>query len=76
MRDGFRDITSGWTLISGMDDITGRIERAAEWTEANGPLEADEEATIRLMIQTQVARGLFGDASENTRSELDESPWD
>ena len=32
MRDGFRDIVSGWTLISGMADITDRIEAAAEWT--------------------------------------------
>lgn len=57
MRDGFREITSGWTLIDGMEDITDRIERAAEWTGAHGPLEPDEQATIELMIRTQVARG-------------------
>ena len=58
MRDGFREIVSGWTLISGMADITERIERAAKWTEANGPLEQDEEATIKLMIESQIARGV------------------
>jgi hypothetical protein len=40
-----------------MEDITNRIERAAEWTEANGPLLPDEEATIKLMIACQIARG-------------------
>lgn len=58
MRDEFRAIISGWTLIDGMDDITDRIENAAEWTTANGPLEPDEEATIKLMIECQIARGL------------------
>ena len=58
MRPGFGEIVSGWTLIDGMEDITDRIERAAEWTKANGPLNADEEATIKLMIQTQIARGI------------------
>lgn len=58
MRDGFREIVSGWTLVSGMADITQRIERAAKWTGANGPLEPDEEATIKLMIESQIARGV------------------
>lgn len=58
MRDEFRDIVSGWTLISGLDDLTDRIERAAEWTKLNGPLEQDEEATVKLMIEAQIARGL------------------
>lgn len=61
MRTEFNEITSGWTLISGMDDLTERIERAAEWTKANGPLEPDEEARIRLMIESQIARGMFPD---------------
>jgi hypothetical protein len=56
MRDAFREIVSGWTLISGLEDITDKIERAAEWTKANGPLEPDEEKTIELMIQAQIAR--------------------
>jgi hypothetical protein len=58
MRDGLRDIVSGWTLISGMGDLTDRIERAAEWIKANGPLEPDEEATVKMMIEAQVARGI------------------
>jgi hypothetical protein len=61
MRDGLRDIVSGWTLISGMSDLTDRIERAAEWTKANGgyeALEPDEKATVQMMIEAQVARGI------------------
>jgi hypothetical protein len=58
MREGFKEIIGGWTLISGIHDLTDRIERAAKWTEVNGPLEPDEEATIRLMIDAQIARGL------------------
>jgi hypothetical protein len=58
-RQGFKEIASGWTLIDGIDDLTDRIERAAEWTKSNGPLEPDEEATIKLMIEAQIARGMF-----------------
>jgi hypothetical protein len=62
MRDGFKEIVDGWMLITGMDDITDRIERAATWTKENGPLLPDEEATIKLMIECQIVRGgLFGD---------------
>jgi hypothetical protein len=57
MRSEFDEITSGWTLIDGMDDLTERIERAAEWTKVNGPLEPDEQARITLMIESQIARG-------------------
>ncbi len=58
MRPGFHEIVSGWTPIDGFDHLTECIERAARWTEANGPLEPDEEATIKLMIECQIARGL------------------
>jgi len=58
MRDGFREIVSGWALISGIVDLTDRIERAADWTKTNGPLEADEQATIELMIKAQIVRGM------------------
>jgi hypothetical protein len=58
MREGFREIVSGWTLIAGIDDLTDRIERAAVWTQANGPLEPDEQETVELMIIAQVARGM------------------
>ncbi len=58
MRDGFREIVSGWMIIDDFDDLTDRIERAAEWTTANGPLQPDEEATVKLMIEAQIARGI------------------
>jgi hypothetical protein len=56
MRQGFSHITSGWTLVDDVYELTERIERAANWIEANGPLQPDEAATIRLMIESQVAR--------------------
>lgn len=64
MRAEFDEITSGWTLISGMDDLTERIECAAEWTKVNGPLESDEEARIRLMIEAQIVRGMYPESQE------------
>jgi hypothetical protein len=57
MRDAFHNIVSGWTLVSGLNALTDRIEEAAAWTAVNGPLEPDEEATIKLMIEAQIARG-------------------
>lgn len=59
MRQGFLDISSGWTLISGMEDLTNRIEALAKWTIDNEPLEPDEEATVKIMIEAQIARGGF-----------------
>lgn len=56
MRDGFRDIVDGWMLIDDLDDLNDRIEHAADWTKANGPLWPDEDATIRFMIECQIAR--------------------
>lgn len=58
MRDGFHEIVSGWTLIDDFDDLSDRIERSAAWAKANGPLEPDEQATVELLIQTQVCRGI------------------
>lgn len=57
MRDEFHAIVDGWMLHSGIGDLTERIEAAAEWTKANGPLQPDEHATIKLMIEAQIARG-------------------
>ena len=54
MRDAFREIVSGWTLIKDVDAIGEKIEAAAVWTDKNGPLEPDELATVEMMIQTQV----------------------
>ena len=58
MRDGFREIVSGWMLIDDFDDLTDRIERSAEWAKANGPLEEDEQATVTMMVESQIARGI------------------
>lgn len=59
MRDAFHDIVFGWALQSGLDPLTERIEAAAKWTKENGPLEPDEEATVKLMIEAQIARSMF-----------------
>jgi hypothetical protein len=58
MREGFLAIVDGWSLVDDFDDLTDRIERSAEWVEANGALLEDEAATVRLMIETQVAMGI------------------
>lgn len=58
MREGFRAIVSGWTTIDDFDDLTDRIERAARFADRHGPLEADEQATVRMMIEAQVVRGI------------------
>jgi hypothetical protein len=58
LRDGFRDITAGWTLVDDFDALTDRIERAAEWTERNGPLTDDEANVVKMMIETQIAMGI------------------
>jgi hypothetical protein len=58
MRDGFREIISGWTLIDDVDDISFRLEELARFSETNGPFEEDELKTIKLMIDVQVARAV------------------
>lgn len=58
LREGFREIISGWMLIDDVEVLGERIEQAAEWTKANGPLLPDEQATVRLMIKTQIAKGI------------------
>lgn len=58
LRPGFLEISSGWTLYRGIENLTERIERLAEWTKANGPLTPDEEATVKLMTECQIARGM------------------
>jgi hypothetical protein len=72
MRPGFHDIVSGWTLIDGYGDLDDRIERAAGWTKVNGPLQPDEEATIRLMIEAQIARHM--DAEPYWMADVDHGP--
>lgn len=55
LRLSFREITDGWMLVHDHDALTERIERAAAWTEENGPLKPDEEALIKFMIACQLA---------------------
>lgn len=68
MREEFKDIVSGWALQSGLGPLTEHIEAAAEWTKANGPLEPDEEATIKLMIEAQIARSGFNGLGDDDGS--------
>jgi hypothetical protein len=58
MRDGFREIVSGWTLVDDFDKLTERIECSAEWAKANTPLGPDEAATARMMAEAQIVRGI------------------
>jgi hypothetical protein len=58
MRDGFRTIAAGWTLIDDFDELGRRVEALAAWVEANGGyrwLDLDERDTVDLMIRLQVA---------------------
>ncbi len=55
MREGFLPIVDGWSLVDDLDDLFDRIERSSKWMDANGPLLEDEAATVRLMIQRQIA---------------------
>lgn len=56
-RPEFDTLVSGWTLVSGFNAITERIEEVARWAEKNRPLLPAEEKTVELMIQCQIARG-------------------
>lgn len=58
MRTDFLAIISGWALYSGTDDLDERLEEVATWMIANGPLGPDEEATVKFMIDCQIARHL------------------
>lgn len=57
LRPGFAAIASGWLLIDDFDALTECIETLADWTRANSPLTDDEQATVRLMIDRQIAIG-------------------
>lgn len=58
IRDGFSEITSGWMLVDDQHDLAERIERLIEWAVEHKPLEADEVATIKFMMQSLIAREL------------------
>lgn len=57
-RDGFKAIADGWMLVDDFDELTDRIERLGEWAKQQGGLTADEESTVRLMIEAQIAKGI------------------
>ncbi len=69
MRPGFQEITSGWILYSGTEDLDARIERLGKWAADNGPLEPDEQATVGLMIQCQVARHMDPSGGDDSDDE-------
>jgi len=58
MRAEFQAIVSGWTLTSDVEDLGEYIEEAGRFMTANGPLEPDEESTVRMMVECQIARGI------------------
>jgi hypothetical protein len=77
LRAGFREISEGWMLIDDFDDLTDRIERLAEWAKAAAPLLPDETATIQMMIESQIARGIRrGDFEPYISGETREEPSD
>jgi hypothetical protein len=55
LRPGFQEIASRWMLSDDLDELTDRIERLATWSETNGPLTNDEQATVLRMIEAQIA---------------------
>lgn len=58
-RPQFDEIVNGWMLVHDFDTLTERIELIVDWLKAwNGPLLSDELATVKLMIQTQIAWGI------------------
>jgi len=59
MRAEFQAIVSGWTLTSDVEDLGEYLEATARFiATADGPLEADEERTIAMMVECQIARGI------------------
>lgn len=59
MRDGFREISSGWMLVDDQRDLADRTLRLIGWAwPANAPLEPDELATLKFMLESLLAREL------------------
>ena len=58
MRDGFRAIAEGWMLRDDAADLYERIERVIGWAWGNGPLELDELQTLKMMMESLIAREL------------------
>lgn len=67
----------GWMLIDDIAAIGEYIEASAAWVKANGgeaAMEADERATVQLMIQTQVAKAIrAGEFEPFIPSDLDDA---
>jgi hypothetical protein len=68
LRDGFREITSGWMLRDDAADLTARMVRLVQWCERNKPLTPDEKATLKFMLEALFVREmregvLFGEAT-------------
>lgn len=56
MRDGLREILSGWMLLDDLGALDDRIRRAMIWLADNRPVEPDEESTIEFMIESGITR--------------------
>ena len=60
MRKEFKEIVSGWTLTSDVEDLGEYIEASAEFIKQNpGPLSLDEHKTIEMMVECQIIRGIL-----------------
>lgn len=81
-RDGFREIADGW-IYDGFELLNERIERLAGWSKANAPLLPDEEATVKVMIDSLVAKSIhrgdfepFIHGDDHDHDEADEDLYD
>lgn len=57
----FNEIVSGWMLVDDFDELTDRIEKLGDLVKRGGGLALCSDlqrATIHMMIQTQVAKGI------------------
>ncbi len=73
----FRRIVHGWEVIDNWDALTERIEHVAAWVRKNRPLDPDEAAILRMMIERQTAMdAIIEDALKVTSREeiLDRLP--
>jgi len=58
MRAEFREIVHGWMLTNELEALSARIERASAWARLHDPLMPDEEATLKMMRDAQLVRGI------------------
>lgn len=62
MREGFRAIVNGWTLIDDVDHLARRCDDVAEWMRTNKPLESDERSTATAMLNALFGRIFYAGA--------------